>query len=358
MLSQQQRGSVAGNGIVNRPASVTVSYLNGLTRVTLASTSFTYDQGTPTPTTNTPQHIAISGSRGNLTTLTTSTSSSASLSKTFTYYDTGTPNVATDVNGGQTTYVYGTATQGNTMISCGNSLPTTIDEPLSLTRSITWNCTGGVATQVADENGNNVTSNYTDPDFWRPSSIVDQMMNQATITYHGQYLQAGAIYTDIQVEDCQFNRQCNLTTRIQTSKAPTTVQRCFPLTAESSQIWFWSEIGKSGTPRGVLHFVVPGERHYSPLSRQGPSGFRSTTLAQGSRTQCPPTVDLLCPRTAMGTLGRDCGRRIPGGDGTHEETEDPSSVHDRTELFHRVLPQALPARPRSYRPAQVLCLPA
>ena len=43
-----------------------------------------------------------------------------------------------------------------------------------MSRSLTWNCTGGVATQITDENGNNVTSNYTEADFWRPSSTVDR----------------------------------------------------------------------------------------------------------------------------------------------------------------------------------------
>ena len=131
-----------GNGIYNKPSSVVVYDWSSGNKITLASSSYTYDQGTPTATTGTPQHVAITGSRGNLTTAATSTSSSASLSRTYTYYDTGNPYVATDVNGAQTTYVYGSA---YTFCSCGNSFATTIDEPLSLLRSITWNCTGGVA---------------------------------------------------------------------------------------------------------------------------------------------------------------------------------------------------------------------
>ncbi len=165
-----------GNGIVNKPSSVTVYDWTSGTSKTLASSTYTYDQGTPTATSGTPQHIAITGSRGNLTTATTSTSSTASLSRTFTYYDTGNPNVATGVNGAQTMYVYGSG-------SCGNSFSTTINEPLGLSRSTTWNCTGGVATLVIDENGKNVTSNYTASDFWRPSSVDDQLGNQTNYTY-------------------------------------------------------------------------------------------------------------------------------------------------------------------------------
>jgi len=168
-----------GNNIVSTPCQVTVKDWTSGSAVTIASASYTYDGTTPTSTSGTPQHLSISGSRGNPTTIATLTSGSASLSRTISYYDTGTPNVATDVNGAQTTYVYGTS-------SCGNSFPTTINEPLSLSRSISWNCTGGVTTQVKDENGNNVTATYTDPDFWRPASTTDEMSNQTDINYFAQ----------------------------------------------------------------------------------------------------------------------------------------------------------------------------
>ncbi len=48
---------------------------------------------------------------------------------------------------------------------------------------MTWNCTGGVGTQVTDENGNNVKSSYTDADFWRPGNVTDQLNNQTNISY-------------------------------------------------------------------------------------------------------------------------------------------------------------------------------
>jgi YD repeat-containing protein len=168
-----------GNYIYNKPASVTVYDWTTGTKTTLASTTYAYDGTAVTATTGTPQHASITGSRGNVTTITTSTNSTAFLYKNLTYYDTGNPNVVTDVNGAQTTYVYGSG-------SCGNSFATTIDEPLSLSRSITWNCTGGIATQVTDESGNNVTSTYSDPDLWRPASVTDQENNETTISYIGE----------------------------------------------------------------------------------------------------------------------------------------------------------------------------
>lgn len=121
---------------------------------------------------------SISGSRGNLTTVTSSTQGTASLSKTFTYYNTGNVAVTTDVNGAQTTYNYANATS-----SCGNAFPTSVSEPLSLSKSMTWNCTGGVETSVTDENNDTVSTAYSDPGFWRPASITDQESNTTNLTY-------------------------------------------------------------------------------------------------------------------------------------------------------------------------------
>jgi hypothetical protein len=90
------------NGIVDRPSSIGETDWTTGQPLLKAGASFYYDETTPTATSGTPQHVAISGTaRGNLTTL---TPSSLALSLTWTYYDTGNPNVATDVNGAQTTY--------------------------------------------------------------------------------------------------------------------------------------------------------------------------------------------------------------------------------------------------------------
>jgi RHS repeat-associated protein len=175
-----------GNGIVGKPATVTVQDWTN-SGATLASATYTYDGNAIASTTGTPQHTSISGSRGNLTSLATQANSSGTtLYQSFTYYDTGNPYVVTGVNGAQTTYVYGTTTQGSSTISCGNSFATTINEPLSLSKSITWNCTGGTATQITDENGKNATSTYSDTDFWRPASVFDQANNETTINYASQ----------------------------------------------------------------------------------------------------------------------------------------------------------------------------
>jgi RHS repeat-associated protein len=180
-----------GNGIVDMPGTVTVE--DGSSNVK-AQTTYCYDEGTPngtttcaatgspTATTGTPQHNSVSGSRGNLTTVAQLVQGSTTLGKTLTYYDTGNVLTATDVNAAQTTYSYGTG-------SCGNSFVTSISEPLSLSRSMTWdtNCLGGVKTSVTDENSKIVSYTYTtDPYFWRPNSATDQASNQTSFTYTGE----------------------------------------------------------------------------------------------------------------------------------------------------------------------------
>jgi RHS repeat-associated protein len=141
----------------------TVTVTNGV-GTTVSQTNYNYDQTAVVVTSGTPQHTSITGSRGNLTSINLYTSGSTYLTQTNTYFDTGNVQTATDVNSAATTYAYG---------ACGNSFPTTVTEPLSMSRTYAWDssCLGGVLSSVKDENGNTTTVSYTDPDFWRPASI-------------------------------------------------------------------------------------------------------------------------------------------------------------------------------------------
>jgi RHS repeat-associated protein len=197
-----------GNGILDRPSSVTVcsgsgsaSACNNVGTVE-AQTTYCYDEGTPSGTTScaavgsptatsgTPQHNPVTGSRGNMTTVAQLVSGSTTLGKTYTYYDTGNPFVATDVNSAQTTFAYGTG-------SCGNSFATTITEPVgSMTKQIAWNCTGGVETSITDENGKITSTDYTtDVSYWRPDSATDPLGN--TLYY---YYQPNSAYATPEIE--------------------------------------------------------------------------------------------------------------------------------------------------------------
>jgi RHS repeat-associated protein len=174
-----------GNGIVNKPASVIVEDGSGNVK---AKTTYCYDEatpsgtatcsatGAPTATSGTPQHIAVTGSRGNLTTIASIVSGSTTLGKTYTYYDTGNVLTATDVNGAQTTFSYGPG-------ACPNSFPTSVSEPLSLTRSMGWSCIGGVQTNATDENDKAINVEYLDPDYWRPTDLDDQESHTTIETY-------------------------------------------------------------------------------------------------------------------------------------------------------------------------------
>jgi RHS repeat-associated protein len=135
---------------------------------TVSQTNYNYDQPGLQSTSglSLPQHVSVSGSRGNLTSINYPVSG---LTANFQYYDTGSPYTSQDVNGATTTYNY----SGNTA-DCQMAFPTSINEPLGLSRSSAWNCTGGVQAQLTDENGNTASTAYTDQYFWRPASTTDQ----------------------------------------------------------------------------------------------------------------------------------------------------------------------------------------
>jgi RHS repeat-associated protein len=164
------------NGIVNAASEVLVEDGSGNVK---SETISSYDQTTATTTSGTPQHTTFSGSHGNLTTLQQYTSASFSLTKTFTYFDTGNVQTATDYNGAQSTTTYG---------ACGNSFPTSVTEPVSgMSTSMTWNCAGGVELSSTDENGNTIYYDYaTNPHFWWPDYTKDQAGNVTNFTYTGQ----------------------------------------------------------------------------------------------------------------------------------------------------------------------------
>ena len=120
----------------------------------LSSTTSTYD-----PNGN---RTAVSSKAGS-TSLTTSVS----------YFPNGTAQTVTDPNSAQTTYTYG---------ACNGAFPTLVQEPAALSRSMTWDCGGGVVTSVTDENGKQTQYGHSDP-YWRITSIMDPLNNTTTYLY-------------------------------------------------------------------------------------------------------------------------------------------------------------------------------
>jgi hypothetical protein len=174
------------NGIASMIETVIMKDGSGNTK---ASSAYTFDGTAVTTTSGTPQHIAVSGARGNLTTVTTLTGS-ATLYRQFTYHDTGMPNTSTDFSTSSTatcTSSPSTCTTYNyssTTASCGNAFATSLSEPMSLSVSMTWNCTGGVLTQKKDPNGNPTNYTYGDANYWRVTGTSFPDGGSTSTTYN------------------------------------------------------------------------------------------------------------------------------------------------------------------------------
>ena len=154
-----------GNGIVDRPSSVSTYDGGGNLK---ANTQYTYDEGSLTASGAT-QHVSITGSRGNLTTLAAQASGTTTLYRKFSYYDTGIMQTSSDVSTtnastNPTTYNY-----SSSAASCDFAFPTSITEPLSLSRSMTWDCNGGVLLTTKDENQQQTTYSYDV--MWRTNQV-------------------------------------------------------------------------------------------------------------------------------------------------------------------------------------------
>ncbi len=164
--------------IYNRPATVTVT--DGSTPPqTKSQTSCFYDETTPTTTSGTPSHVQVTGSRGNLTTLKRLVQGTTTIQKTTTYFDTGTVATDTDFNvsANVTTYGYGAN-------SCGNSYPTTVTNPLWLEKTTVWDCNGGVAISITDQNSQPTLYKYGDPNYWRLTETDFPDGGQVNTTYN------------------------------------------------------------------------------------------------------------------------------------------------------------------------------
>jgi RHS repeat-associated protein len=166
-----------GNNISAFRQTVKVKDGGGITK---AQTTYNYDETAVVTPTNlpTPQHVGVTGSRGNLTSINYPVSG---LTTHYTNFDTGNQKTATDVSNAATTYTYSSLST-----TCGNAFPNGVSKPLSMSQSFTWNCTGGATTQFTDENAHNVSTSYTDPYFWRSAAATDQVSATTSLTYTAQ----------------------------------------------------------------------------------------------------------------------------------------------------------------------------
>ncbi len=143
-----------------------------------SKTTYAYDEaGHLQATTGTPQLFAVSGSRGNATTISNWVTGSTHLDSAYNYFDTGNIRQVTDPNSHTTTYAYNST-------NCANSLMTTVTPAIaSLATSMAWNCTGGVVTSTTDANGHATTVSYTDANFWRPRAVTPPATATTNLSY-------------------------------------------------------------------------------------------------------------------------------------------------------------------------------
>jgi len=184
LIQNTQIAYASLGAILDHPSLISV--YDGSSHLT-SQTSYTYDEYSTyplQPTTGTPNHGGPISNRGNATTVTNYTSSSGGLTRHFSYYDTGNVYQSYDVNLAVTTYVYGTASQGNSTISCGNSFPTSVNLPVnSLSTSTAWDCNGAVATKRTDVDLQSTNITYNEAFYWRPASSQDPASNTTTFAY-------------------------------------------------------------------------------------------------------------------------------------------------------------------------------
>ncbi|HXX18646.1 MAG TPA: RHS repeat-associated core domain-containing protein [Candidatus Acidoferrum sp.] len=154
---------VSGGGTVplrDRPSQVSVYDGSGNLK---AQTTYTYDGATLAQSNITTQHVSMTGSRGNPTTIMRLISGSSTVSTSATYFDTGMVNVAYDGNSNPTTYQYSSTYAG--------AYPTTIKNALNQVTTNTYDVNTGVLTSTVDPN--NQTTSYQ----------YDHMSRQAQINY-------------------------------------------------------------------------------------------------------------------------------------------------------------------------------
>ncbi|MBS1798186.1 MAG: hypothetical protein JSS95_00005, partial [Acidobacteria bacterium] len=116
---------------------------------TVSQVTYGYDEQTPTATSGLPQHNAVSGPRGNLTsshTVINPVVGGATLDTAATYYDTGVPVSSTDPNG-TTQYSY-ESTQG----FATQATPPTPSSGVSLPATASYDVASGIPLSASDAN--------------------------------------------------------------------------------------------------------------------------------------------------------------------------------------------------------------
>jgi RHS repeat-associated protein len=172
-------------------------------------TLYAYDGTTPTASSGVPQHIAVSGPRGNLTGITQYASSGATYAYSATYEDTGSILTNSGPNG-TTTYTY-----DSTFTSITNTALPTPSSGVALVVGATTDLNSGVP-QTAKDPNKQITSIPSYDAFLRPTAINYPDGGNTVVTYdsYGNLNQVGIAVaqspgtsTDTQILYDSFGRQ-------------------------------------------------------------------------------------------------------------------------------------------------------
>jgi len=169
-----------GNNIVDRPLTVTVSDGNNHQ---ISKTTYGYDEGQVTPTTGLRQHTAVTGSRGNLTSVHQWLGTTGGTLDTLaTYDDAGNMLSTTDPNKFTTSFVYGDC---NGAFVTKTILPdTNLPDATLVHHSISskYDCNLGLAKTVTDDQNQQTTTFHYD-NSWRPTETDYPDGGQTNISY-------------------------------------------------------------------------------------------------------------------------------------------------------------------------------
>jgi RHS repeat-associated protein len=173
-----------GNSIVDMPFTITTQDGSGAQR---ALRTFGYDETGVTATTGVPQHVAISGSRGNQTSVTDWVSATATaLTTIFTYDDTGNVLTSTDSAHNVTTFDYTDnfsegAPTGTRAYPTTVTLPSTGSPAVAHITHTQYEANTGLPATTTDLNGNQTT--YTYDSMLRPLTVNAPDGGQTSFSY-------------------------------------------------------------------------------------------------------------------------------------------------------------------------------
>jgi RHS repeat-associated protein len=178
-LLRKEIWTYPSSGIVNLMSSDIV--YDGSGNV-FSETTYGYDGAAPTASSGVPQHIAVSGQRGNRTTMTQYSAFNSLTTTTYTYEDTGSVLTAT-TPGGKTSYSY-----DSTFVYQQGVTPPTPSSGVSLPSSAAYDTANtGMPRSSTDPNGTK-TSIASYDDMLRPTEIDvkdsgGNMMGKTTYGY-------------------------------------------------------------------------------------------------------------------------------------------------------------------------------